>query len=290
MGDLSSATLACDTAALWHLARVIEAHFPRKNQHDSGADAARRQAFTAAASDLAQRYMRLRLQAQGAENRRKRFEALAQAAQQLRFAMEGLNLSELHVLESAQRATHQAYVDDLGDPQGYNLDKQHELFDEHWGPRPASRMLQWQDLRWLEQAAKSLGAPRRRGRPENTAERWAARQFVVLCHQHGWTPVRVAHSGSETQHADPHTSGPVVCLAAVFAAGGENEVRAKSAALSALKSLRSRFTHLEWPDCLPDDPLHDAMEPTEYTASLKELISDRRNGIGVLPDFRPEDH
>ena len=108
-----------------------------------------------------------------------------------------------------------------------------------------------------------------------------------------------ASGGRAKDAADPADAEPLaaacgfsagVCGAAVFAAGGENEVRAKSAALSALKSLRSRFTHLEWPDCLPDDPLHDAMEPTEYTASLKELISDRRNGIGVLPDFRPEDH
>ena len=285
-----STALACDTAALGHLARVIEAHFPRQSPHDGEADSARRQAFTAAASDLAQRYMQLRHQAQDAENRRKRFEAIAQAAQQLRFAMEGLNLSELHVLESEQRAAHQASIGDLDDHERYDIDQAHELSGEPWGPRDAKRMLRWQDLRWLEQAAKSLGAPRRRGRPENTAERWAARQFVVLCHKHGWTPVRVAHSGSETQHADPHTSGPVMCLAAVFAAGGENEVRAKSAAMSVLKSLRNRFTHLEWPDCLPDDPLHDSMEPTEYTASLKELISDRRNGIGVLPDFRPGDH
>jgi len=279
-----STALACDTTALGHLERVIEGHFPRQSQHDGDADLARRQAFTAAASDLAQRYMRLRLQAQDAENRRKRFEAIAQAAQQLRFAMEGLNLSELHVLESAQRATHQAYVDDLGDPQGYNLDKQHELFDEPWGPRPASRMLQWQDLRWLEQAAKSLGAPRRRGRPENTAERWAARQFVVLCHQHGWTPVRVAHSGSEKLQGDPKPSDAVICLAAILVAGGENEVRARSTAMSALKLLRDKFTLLEWPEESFDHPCIDP-EPTEYTASLKELITDRRHGVGSLPDF-----
>ena len=234
--------------------------------------------------------MRLRLQAQDAENRRKRFEAIAQAAQQLRFAMEGLSQSEVQALEREQRTTHQACVVDLDGRERYELDQAHQLSGEPWGPRGAQRMLQWQDLRWLEQGAKSLGAPRKRGRPENTAERWTARQFVVLCHQHGWTPVRVAHSGSETQHADPHTSGPVMCLAAVFCAGGENEVRAKSAALSALKSLRNHFTHLEWPDCPPDAPLHDAMEPTEYTASLNELIADRRNGIGVLPDFRPGDH
>lgn len=285
-----STALACDTAALGHLERVIEAHFPRQSQHDGDADLARRQAFTAAASDLAQRYMRLRLHAQNAENRRKRFEAIAQAAQQLRFAMEGLNLSELHVLESAQRAAHQASIGDLDGHERYDIDQAHELSGEPWGPRDAKRMLQWQDLRWLEQGAKRLSVPRKRGRPENTAERWAARQFVVLCHKHGWTPVRVAHSGSETRHAEPQASGAMMCLAAVFVAGGENEVRAKSSAMSALKSLRSRFTHLEWPDCLPDDPLHDAMEPTEYTASLKELISDRRNGIDVLPDFRPGDN
>ena len=282
--------MACDTAALGHLERVIEAHFPRQSQHDGDADSARRKAFTAAAFDLAQRYMQLRLQAQDAENRRRRFEAVAQAAQQLRFAMEGLSQSEVEALEREQRTTHQACVVGLDGHERYELDQAHLLSGESWGPRGAQRMLQWQDLRWLEQGAKSLGAPRKRGRPENTAERWTSRQFVVLCHQHGWTPVRVAHSGSETQHADPHTSGPVLCLAAVFCAGGENEVRSKSAALSALKSLRNHFTHLEWPDCPPDAPLHYAMEPTEYTASLKELIADRRNGIGVLPDFRPGDH
>ena len=290
MSNPRSTALACDTTALGHLERVIEAHFPRQNHHVSDADLARRRAFTTAAMDLAQRYVQLRHQARDAENRRRRFEAIALAAQQLRFAMEGLHESELKALEDKQRAAHQVFVDDLDSHERYDVDQAHELSGEPWGPRGATRMLQWQDLRWLEQGAKRMSAPRKRGRPENTAERWAARQFVVLCHKHGWTPVRVAHSGSETQHADPHTSGPVVCLAAVFAAGGENEVRAKSAALSALKSLRSRFTYLEWPDCLPDDPLHDTMEPTEYTASLKELISDRHHGVGELPDFHPGDH
>lgn len=279
--------VSCDTAALEHLQRVIEVHFPQQRPHDSDTESARRQAFTAAAFDLAQRYMRLRHQARDAENRRKRFEAIAQAAQQLRFAMEGLSQSEVQALEREQRTTHQACVVDLDGHERYEIDQAHQLSGEPWGPRGAQRMLQWQDLRWLEQGAKTLCAPRRRGRPENTAERWAARQFVVLCHQHGWTPVRVAHSGSETQHSDPQSSGAAMCLAAIFIAGGENEVRAKSAALSTLKSLRNRFTHLEWPDCNPDDPLHDAMEPTEHTVSLKELISDRRNGIGVLPDFHP---
>ena len=122
-----STALACDTAALGHLARVIEAHFPRQSPHDGDADLARRQAFTAAASDLAQRYMQLRHHAQDAENRRKRFEAIAQAAQQLRFAMEGLNLSELHVLESEQRAAYQASIGDLDDHERYDIDQAHEL-------------------------------------------------------------------------------------------------------------------------------------------------------------------
>ncbi|GAB7127901.1 hypothetical protein JCM19000A_24080 [Silvimonas sp. JCM 19000] len=57
--------------------------------------------------------------------------------------------------------------------------------------------------------------------------------------------------------------------------------------MSALKPLRSRFTHLEWPDCSPDDPHSDYVEPTEYSVSLKELIADRHNGTGDLPDFHP---
>ncbi|WP_239896273.1 hypothetical protein [Laribacter hongkongensis] len=287
MSDPRSTAMACDTTALGHLERVIEAHFPRQSRHDGDAVSARCKAFTAAAFDLAQRYMQLRLQAQDAENRRRRFEAIAQAAQQLRFAMEGLNLSDLRVLESAQRATRQAYVDDLDDPQGYNLDKQHEIFDEPWGPRPASRMLQWQDLRWLEQGARRLCVPRRRGRPENTAERWAARQFVFLCHKHGWSPVRVAHSGSEKQQADPQPSGAIMCLAAILVAGGENEARAKSAALSAMKPLRGKFTHLEWPAECVNHPDYEP-EPNEYTVNLHGMTWEWSSSFERLPQFGPK--
>ena len=63
-----------------------------------------------------------------------------------------------------------------------------------------------------------------RGRPENTAERWAA-QFVFLCHKHGWSPVRVAHSGSEKQQADPTTLRAVMCPAAILVAGGRTKAR-----------------------------------------------------------------
>ena len=70
-------------------------------------------------------------------------------------------------------------------------------------------------------------------------------------------------------------------------AGGENEVRAKSTAMSALKLLRDKFTLLEWPEESFDYPYLDP-EPNEYTVSLKELITDRRHGVGSLPDFTPK--
>jgi len=274
-------------AALTPLEHVIERHFPKLSHPERHDEAARRRAFIEAATSLAQRYASLRQQARDVESRRKRYETIALAAQQLRFAMEGLSQGEQGSLEAEQRAAHQAYVAELEERQEYDLGIRHERSDEPYGPRLASRMLEWQDLRWLEQGAKRLCAPRRRGRPENVAERWAARQFVVLCHKHGWTPVRVAHSGSETQQADPQPSDAVMCLAAILVAGGENEVRAKSAAMSALKLLRNRFTHLEWPECSPEDPYRDYVEPNEYTVSLKELIADQYNGIGDLPDFTP---
>lgn len=279
-----------DAAALTPLERVIDRHFPKLSPPERHDETARRRAFTEAAIVLAKRYVSLRQQAQEAESRRRRYEAIALAAQQLRFAMEGLSKGELSNLEAEQTASHQAYVGELEEYQEYYLGIEHQVSGEPHGPRPASRMLEWQDLRWLEQGAKRLCAPRRRGRPENIAERWAARQFVFLCHKHGWTPVRVAHSGSEKQQADPQPSGAVMCLAAILVAGGENEVRAKSAAMSALKPLRNRFTHLKWPDCSPDDPYSDYVEPTEYTASLKELITERHNGICSLPDFRSKSH
>lgn len=266
------------------LERMIKQYFPRRSNLERHDEELRRRAFTEEAVALAGRYAQLRQQAHESESRRKRYEAIALAAQQLRFAMEGLSKGELNTLTTNQKAAHQAYVEELDEHQGYDLGIEHQVSGENFGPRPAGRMLEWQDLRWLEQGAKRLCAPRRRGRPENTAERWAARQFVFLCHKHGWSPVRVAHSGSEKQQGDPQPSDAVMCLAAILVAGGENETRAKSAALSALKPLRNRFTHLEWPEESFDYPYLDP-EPNEYTVSLKELITDRRYGVGSLPDF-----
>lgn len=273
--------------ALAPLALVINRYFPKAGNAERHDETVRHRAFTEAALTLVGKYAKLRQQACEAESRRKHYEAIARAAQQLRFALEGLSESELTTLAAEQRVAHQAYVSKLEEHQEYDLGIDHERCNEPYGPRPASRMLQWQDPLWLEQGAKQLCAPRRRGRPENVAERWAARQFVVLCHQHGWTPVRVAHSGSESQQADPQLSGAVMCLAAILVAGGENEVRAKSAALSALKPLRNKFTHVEWPEDLLDDSYLDPA-PNEYTVSLKTLTADRQRGIGALPDFTPK--
>lgn len=282
----SSKATTQTTLELTPLDCVIDRHFPRLSNPERHDEAARRRSFTEAIVALAKRYASLRQQAQDAESSRKRYEAIALAVQQLRFAMEGFSQSELSKLEAEQSAAHQAYVGELDEYQTCNLGTRHEQSDEPFGPRPAGRILEWQDLRWLEQGAKRLCAPRRRGRPENVAERWVARQFVVLCHKHGWTPVRVAHSGSETQQADPQPSDAVICLAAILVAGGEHEVRAKSTALSALKPLRDKYPHLEWPEDSFDHPYLDP-EPNEYTVSLKELTADHHHGIGQLPDFTP---
>jgi hypothetical protein len=99
--------------------------------------------------------------------------------------------------------------------------------------------------------------------------------------------VRLAHSGTEKQPDDPQPSDAVICLAAILVAGGEHEVRAKSAALSALKPLREKFTYLEWPAGSFDHPYLDP-EPNEYTVSLKEVTADRYHDIGQLPDFTPK--
>ena len=104
------------------------------------------------------------------------------------------------------------------------------------------------------------------GRPEGTAERWAARQFVLYAK--AWLD---AGGGSQwigdTALADPQTSGAVMCLAAIFVAGGENEVRAREcgpvgAEVAAEPGLPGR------PDCLPDDR-SGLWNPPGHTASLK---------------------
>lgn len=273
--------------ALAPLAAVIARHFPRVGTQEGGEISEGCLAFTQAAATLAARYATLRQQACESESRRQRYEAIALTAQQLRFALEGLAESELDTLAAQQDFAHQAYVNELDEHRSYDLGTQHEVSGEPYGPRSANHMQQWQDLRWLEQGAKRLCLPRKRGRPENIAERWAARQFVFLCHKHGWSPVRVAHSGTEKQKSDPQSSDAVMCLAAIFVAGGEHEVRAKSAALSALKPLRDKFTYVEWTAGSFDHPYLDP-EPYEYMVSLKELAVDGHYGIAQLPNFIPK--
>lgn len=273
--------------ALAPLAAVIARHFPRVGTQEGREMSEGCLAFTQAAAALAAQYATLRQQAHESEARRQRYEAIALTAQQLRFALEGLTESDLDTLAAQQDLAHQAYVNELDEHRSYDLGIQHEVSGEPYGPRSANHMQQWQDLRWLEQGAKRLCSPRKRGRPENIAERWAARQFVFLCHKHGWSPVRVAHSATEKQQSDPQSSDAVMCLAAVFVAGGEHEVRAKSAALSALKPLRDKFTYVEWTAGSFDHPYLDP-EPNEYTVSLKELTADRHHSIGQLPDFTPQ--
>lgn len=271
-------------SALAPLAAVIARHFPRLGTQKGGDVAGQCHAFTQAAAALATKYAALRQQVHETESMRKRYEVIALAAQQLRFALEGLTESEQDKLAVQQNHAFRAYVDELDDHRSHDLGIEYDVSGEPYGPRSANRMRQYQDLRWVEQGAKRLSPPRKRGRPGSIAERWAARQFVFLCHKHGWSPVRLAHSGTEKQQDNPQPSDAVICLAAIFVAGGEHEVSAKSAALSALKPLREKFTFLECPAGLFDHPYLDP-EPNEYTVSLKEMTADRYQGIGQLPDF-----
>ena len=77
-------------------------------------------------------------------------------------------------------------------------------------------------------------------------------------------------------------------LAAVFAAGGENECEPKVQPCRHWGSLRGRFTI--WSGRLSHRMIPPRRHGATNTASLKRLISDRRNRIGVLPDFHPGDH
>lgn len=264
------------------LERVVREIFPKQsNQHG------RQDAFMAGAIILAEQYAKRRQPAYETESRRKRYEAVALAAQQLRFAMEGLYENELDILAIEQRKAFGAYVGEVDYEDYDDFERGYTTSDEPFKARSVHQMLKWQDLRWLEQGARRQCAPRRRGRPENTAERWAARRFVFLCHKHGWSPVRVAHNGSERQQGDPQPSDAVICLAAIFVAGGANEIQAMSLALSALKQLRHTFTILEGPDG-PFDGVHNSEEDIRYTVSLKELIRDADNNLGDVPNFIPE--
>lgn len=213
--------------------------------------------------------------------------AISHAAKKLRFAMDMLSEEELDSFGSTQKSAFLAHVEKLNDADRYDLHSYYDGCDEPFSPRAVSKMKEWRDLYWIEQAANFLIAPRERGRPKSVAEHWAAERFVILCHRHKWSPVKLSNSGSERQgSANAVPSPAVVCLAAVFRAGGGAVGREIVQATSALKALRdSPLRTVEWPQS-GDPEIEFGAE--FYKVSLQNVEFSWPGVVGALPNFVPK--
>lgn len=269
------------------LARVVELQMPRLGEHDDVAIQRNRAVFCQSLEALADEYACQRRRVDQESETRARYRAISHAAKKLRFAMDMLSEEELDSFGSTQKSAFLAHVEKLNDADRYDLHSYYDGCDEPFSPRAVSKMKEWRDLYWIEQAANFLIAPRERGRPKSVAEHWAAERFVILCHRHKWSPVKLSNSGSERQgSANAVPSPAVVCLAAVFRAGGGAVGREIVQATSALKALRdSPLRTVEWPQS-GDPEIEFGAE--FYKVSLQNVEFSWPGVVGALPNFVPK--
>ena len=251
------------------LDQVIEKHFPNLQGREPAAFEQSRLAFSQSLVMLAADYAKRRKDANDADAGRQRFAAIAAAAEKLRATLGMLSAAELNAITDKQREAFRTHFHELNEEEADDLAELHDSSEEPLGPRLATCMLEYRDLYWLEQGAKRLSQPRKRGRQINPAVRWAVEEFVVLCHRHGWSPIGVSHSYADKLNANPQASDAVICLAAIFVAGGKHEIRAMISALSALRSMRKAITRVEWPD-----ESNDYSEPDYYSVCLETMTMD----------------
>jgi hypothetical protein len=269
------------------LAQVVELQMPRHAEHDDIAAQRNRAVFRQSLEALADEYACQRRRVDQASETHARYRAISSAAKKLRLAMDRVSEEELGSLGSAQKRAFLAHVEKLSDADRDELHSYYDVCDEPFRPRQVSEMKEWRDLYWIEQAANFLIVPRERGRPKSVAEQWAAERFVILCHRHKWSPVKLSNSGSERQgSANAVPSPAVVCLAAVFRAGGGAVGREIVQATSALKALRdSPLRTVEWPQ-LGDPEIEFGSE--FYKVSLQNVEFSWSGGVGALPNFVPK--
>jgi|GEM_PF-1185318 hypothetical protein len=242
------------------------------------------QVFSEKLAQLADEFVSRHAEAADAEKRRRRYQSIAVAAQQLQFALQSLSEHEMGALAESQTTAFSDYVKRLPDyERDYNLGYAYKAAGEKYAARKASSMLTWQDLRWVYDGSKKLAQGRKRGRQTNRAEQWAAREFVMLCLQAGWSPLQIANSGTEKRSSqNPIPSDTVRCLAAVIAHQGVPPQLALVKAQSALRALRNGFAHQQWEQIWGEE-----FHSVSYTVSLQQMRPVGEFEIGEIPHFGP---
>lgn len=241
------------------------------------------EAFSEELARLADTYVSRHIDASELEKRRRRYQSIAAAAQQLQFALRSLSEHEMDTLAEAQKTAFSEYFNDLPDYEGHNIGYDYLAAGETFDARKASCILKWQDLRWVYDGSQKLSQGRKRGRQINSAEQWAAREFVMLCLQAGWSPLQVANSGTEKRSShNPIPSDTVRCLAAVIAHQGVPPQLALVKAQSALRALRNGFAHQQWEQIWGEE-----FHSVSYTVSLQQMRPVGEFEIGEIPHFGP---
>ncbi len=236
--------------------------------------------FTSQLLTLANSYKALRQEHEESEAARKRFSEIGKLTEKLKSELSGLSELERKQLWNAQGRLFCNFddLDEAACAHRYNLDLiGYELRNFGYAT---------EDFTWLA-AAKSLSKARARARPRDSIEKRIAQEFVVLCHQHGWSPIGVSRSGTEHDGASPRPSDSVLLFAAVLEAGG---CRYESKAVTALESLRDKFEYVVGPTWEEHGmKVYDGEECIVYEVNLRAMRCESSYSIGSLPRFAPED-
>ena len=207
-------------------------------------------AFSGRLHDLAQKYVDRRVIMLD-KNSRKRFSAVAKAADQLQEALRNLRADELERLGSEQDDCINTYCRAVAE--GDNLDDRYvpEAYNESLYPRHADQLLWSHNLIWLRASAEQLSESKKKGRPSNTLEFWVACEFVMLCLDEGWK-LTVSSSAYDRKRATnmPYSveSDSIRCLAAVYAKARIHPLVSLRYAKTELRKLRKPQIHEQWDD------------------------------------------
>ncbi|MEC5159115.1 hypothetical protein [Janthinobacterium sp. CG_S6] len=212
---------------------------------------------------------------------RDKFARIAKASKALQEALSECRGLEVELLNEARLRILSLYTPTEDDDVslGYEID----------GPSYGKRAF-WlidEDLRWLGSAAESLSPKRKRGGQIGVAERRVAREFIVLCHEHGWSRITAASSETESKKSSVKESlNAIQCLAAIFVAGGESPIRAKSRARSSLKAAREEGFNYVHPDVY-DAEGRMLMESDSSVVNLHRMLRESTGNLSNLPRFSP---
>lgn len=237
--------------------------------------------FKAQLLTLANAYRTWLMRREEEEEFQAQFSKIVLAAQVLKTALGRLDSRSRKRLGKAQ-------VDLFHHADGADKEELSRLEDLHRvGYEPRTGWHFDEDIDSVEVAAASLAGKNKRGRPSGTLEQQVAQEFVVLCHQHSWSPIRVSNSGS-IRNTGVVLSDPVRCLATVFQIAGLPKPVSSSKALSALNVVRKGFSYATDPVCadhgrmIYDDEFCDF-----YRVDFLNMVLDSDMAMMAMPRFGP---